>query len=107
MSYLRFEVHPDGVHVFFEDAVDKGPLGTPATFRESDIATLSRDRSHLIQFSIDFKDGAANDTVKIYIDGKLVKTGTTWEDYYRYDPEQTPQGNQVPDRRQAALPRER
>jgi len=96
MSYLRFEDQADGVHVFFIDAVDKGPVGTVATFRESDVATLSRDRSHLIQFSIDFKDGAANDTVKIYIDGKLVKTGTTWEDYYRYDPEQTPQGNQVP-----------
>jgi hypothetical protein len=95
MSYLRFEVHTDGVHVFFIDVVDKGPVGTPANFRESDIATLSRDRSHLIQFSIDFKDGAANDTVKIYIDSKLVKTGTTWEDYYRYDPEQSP-GNQVP-----------
>jgi hypothetical protein len=95
MSYLRFEDHADGVHVFFDDAVDKGPVGTQATFRESDIATLSRDRSHLIQFSIDFKDGAANDTVKIYIDSKLVKTGTTWEDYYRYDPEQSP-GNQVP-----------
>jgi hypothetical protein len=95
MSYLRFEDQADGVHVFFVDAVDKGPVGTVATFRESDIATLSRDRSHLIQFSIDFKDGAANDTVKIYIDGKLVKTGTTWEDYYRYDPEQSP-GNQVP-----------
>jgi len=96
MSYLRFEDQTDGVHVFFFDVVDKGPVPTVATFRESDIATLSRDRSHLIQFSIDFKDGAANDTVKIYIDSKLVKTGTTWEDYYRYDPEQTPQGNQVP-----------
>ena len=96
MSYLRFEDRPDGVHVFFDDAVDKGPVGTPADFRESDIATLSRTSSHLIQFSIDFKDGAANDTVKIYIDGKLVKTGTTWEDYYRYDPEQAPQGNHVP-----------
>jgi hypothetical protein len=96
MSYLRFEDQADGVHVFFIDVVDKGPVGTVANFRESDIATLSRTRSHLIQFSIDFKDGAANDTVKIYIDSKLVKTGTTWEDYYRYDPEQTPQGNQVP-----------
>jgi hypothetical protein len=96
MSYLRFEDQADGVHVFFIDAVDKGPVGTVANFRESDVATLSRDRSHLIQFSIDFKDGAANDTVKIYIDSKLVKTGSTWEDYYRYDPEQTPQGNQVP-----------
>ena len=96
MSYLRFEDQADGVHVIFSDAVDKGPLGTEATFRESDVATLSRDRSHLIQFSIDFKDGAANDTVKIYIDSKLVKTGSTWEDYYRYDPEQAGNGNEVP-----------
>jgi opacity protein-like surface antigen len=96
MSYLRFEDQADGVHVFFIDAIDKGPIGTVANFRESEIATLSRASSHLIQFSIDFKDGAANDTVKIYIDSKLVKTGTTWEDYYRYDPEQTPQGNKVP-----------
>jgi len=96
MSYLRFEDQADGVHVFFVDVVDKGPVGTVATFRQSDIATLSRTRSHLVEFSIQFKDGPANDTVKIYIDGKLVKNGTTWEDYYRYDPEQTPQGNQVP-----------
>jgi hypothetical protein len=96
MSYLRFEDQTDGVHVIFSDAVDKGPVGTEATFRESDVATLSRTSSHLIQFSIDFKDGAANDTVKIYIDSKLVKTGSTWEDYYRYDSEQTPQGNKVP-----------
>jgi hypothetical protein len=96
MTYLRFEDQADGVHVFFIDTVDKGPIGTAATFRESEIATLSRSRSHLIQFSVDLKDGPANDTVKIYIDNKLVKTGTTWEDYYRYDPEQTPQGNCVP-----------
>jgi hypothetical protein len=95
MSFLRFEDQANGVHVFFVDAIDKGPVGTQATFRTSDIATLSRTSSHLIQFSIDFKDGAANDTVKIYIDSKLVKTGTTWEDYYRYDPEQGP-GNKVP-----------
>src|SRR5205823_7007555 len=96
MSYLRFEDQTDGVHVFFFDVVDKGPVPTVATFRTSDIATISRDRSHLIQFSIDFKNGAANDTVKIYIDSRLVKTGSTWEDYYRYDPEQTPQDNKIP-----------
>ena len=26
----------------------------------------------------------------------LAATGTTWEDYYRYDPEQLGNGNQVP-----------
>jgi len=96
MSYLRFEDQADGVHVFFVDVVDKGPLGTVATFRESEIATLDREHSHLIQFSIEFKDGSANDQVKIYIDSVLKKTGTTWEDYYRYDPEQAGNGNRVP-----------
>jgi hypothetical protein len=96
MSFLAFEDQLDGVHVIFVDVVNRGPVGTVSEFRSSDIATLSRDRSHLIQFSIDFKDGAANDTVKIYIDSKLEKTGSTWEDYYRFDPEQTPQSNRVP-----------
>jgi hypothetical protein len=94
MSYLRFEDQSTGVHVFFDDTTDSGPLGTVATFNETDIATLSRTSSHTIGFSIDFKPGPANDVVKITIDGSVVKTGTTWEDFYRYDPEQVP--NQVP-----------
>jgi hypothetical protein len=96
MSYLRFEDQVDGVRVFLVDVVDKGPLGTEANFRTYEVATLSRSTSHLIQFSMELKDGTANDTVKIYIDSRLVKTGTSWEDYYRYDPEQAGQGNQVP-----------
>jgi hypothetical protein len=96
MSYLRFEDHADGVHVFFDDVTDSGPFPKVATFNETDIATLSRTRAHLIGFSIHFKDGPANDVVKIYIDGQLKITGTTWEDYYRYDPEQIGNGNKVP-----------
>ena len=41
MSYLRFEDQADGVHVFFEDAIDKGPVGIVANFRTSEIAILS------------------------------------------------------------------
>jgi hypothetical protein len=93
MSYLRFEDQGDGVHVFFDDTTDSGPLGVAATFNESDIATLSRTSSHMVTFDIVFKTNAA-DVVNIYIDGVLKKTGTTWEDFYRYDPEQAP--NQVP-----------
>jgi len=33
--------------------------------------------------------------VRIYIDGVLTTTGTTWEDYYRYDPEAAGNGNLV------------
>ena len=36
---------------------------------------------------MDFVDGPSNDVVRVYIDGVLVHTGTSWENYYRYDPE--------------------
>lgn len=103
MSYLRFVDGTDGIDVFFDDASDAGPVGTTASFNETEIAgglatTTALDRTvpHTITFAIDFVDGPANDIVNIYIDGALVHTGTTWEDYYRYDPEQAGSGNQVP-----------
>lgn len=96
MSYLRFEDQASGIHVFFDDVTDAGPLPTEATFNEVDIATLDRTVPHTIKFTMDFVDGSANDVVGIYIDGVLVHTGTSWEDYYRYDPEQTGGGNVVP-----------
>jgi hypothetical protein len=96
VSYLRFEDQADGVHVFFDDVTDHGPLGTVANFNETDIATMKRGVAHLILMSIDFKPGPHNDKVKVWIDGRLEANGTTWEDYYRYDPEQLGNGNQVP-----------
>jgi hypothetical protein len=92
MSYLRFEDQAEGIHVHFVDVTDAGPLGTVAAFHDSDITTITR-APHTIKFVMDFVDGPANDIVKIYIDGSLVKTGTSWEDYYRYDPEQAGGGN--------------
>lgn len=86
MSYLRFEDQADGIHVFFDDVTDVGPVGTVATFNESDISTISRS-PHTIKLSLDTLDGPSNDVVKVWIDGTLVKTGTSWENYYRYDPE--------------------
>lgn len=116
MSYLRFEDlnatdlnsqgqvagHGDGIYVYFEDATSP-TLGTAATFNETYVATLSRSAMHTVRFLINFKTGTvtarqgnADDDVKIYIDGKKVISGTTWEDYYRYDPEQAGNGNVVP-----------
>ena len=98
MSYLRFVDQFDGVHVYFDDVQQSGPCVPAgcANFVETDIATLSRSRAHSIRFSIDFKTGPGNDVVKIYIDKKKKITGTTWEDYFRYDPEAAGSGNQVP-----------
>ena len=96
MSYLRFEDQPNGVHVFFDDAVNPGPVGHATNFTDTDIATLDRAHAHVITFEMTFKNGPHNDEVHIWIDGKKKKDGKSWEDYYRYDPEQTPTGNQVP-----------
>lgn len=86
MSYLRFEDQTDGVHIFFDDVTDNGPIGTVATFNETDIATVSRS-PHTIKLTMDTLDGPSNDVVKVYVDGVLKITGTSWENYYRYDPE--------------------
>jgi hypothetical protein len=116
MSYLRFEDlnngdinsqgdvanHGNGIYVYFDDATSPS-FGTAATFNETYVATLSRSAMHTVRFLINFKTGTvtarqgnADDDVKIYIDGKKVISGTTWEDYYRYDPEQAGNGNVVP-----------
>jgi len=95
MSYLRFEDRFDGVHVFFDDVTNPGPIGTESTWNETEIATLSRTEAHSIGFSVKFNTGPHNDTVKIYVDGTRLITGSSWEDYYRFDPEQTGNGNVV------------
>ena len=80
MSYLRFEDHSDGVHVFFEDVTNPGPVGHASNFSDTDIATLSRTRAHSIRFSITLNSGPGNDVVKISRDGSVIHTGTSWED---------------------------
>lgn len=83
MSYLRFEDKSDGIHVFFDDVTG---VTSPVNFNENDIATISRS-PHTIKLTLDAIDGASNDVVKVFIDGNAVWTGTSWENYYRYDTE--------------------
>lgn len=97
MSYVGFEDQSDGIHVIFYDVTDAGPLGAVASFNGEDVATINRTEPHSIKFEMDFVPGVANDVVNLYVDGSLVKTGTSWEDYYRYDPEQSGNGNLVPE----------
>ena len=99
MSYLRFEYHAsDGkVHVFFDDSNQSAtcePAGC-ANFTEHEIAQFAPDTVHTFAFVINLvpgtnADGSPNDVVKIYEDGAPLITGTTWEGYYRYDPESGP-----------------
>lgn len=88
MSYLRFEDDSTGINVFFDDVQG---TSNPANFVETQIASgLSRTLPHTIKFVMDFVDGPSNDVVKIYIDNILVHTGTSWENYYRFDQESNP-----------------
>jgi hypothetical protein len=85
MSYLRFEDGTDGLDVYFDDV--QGTTN-PANFVETEVGTgLDRSVPHTIKLTLDALDGPSNDVVKVWIDGTLVHTGTSWENYYRYDSE--------------------
>jgi hypothetical protein len=97
MSYIRLEDHPYGIEVWFSDYQDNSPrgqYGSPATaapgcgpedeFTDMKVATVSRTGAHSVQLSIGFLDGPHNDVVKVYVDGVVRHTGTTWEDYFRW-----------------------
>jgi hypothetical protein len=85
MSYLLFEDSYNGIDVTF---VDTPGTTSPAAFPATQIASdLDRSVPHSVKFVMDFVDGPSNDIVKIYIDDVLVHTGTSWENYYRFDTE--------------------
>jgi len=109
MSYLRFVQNTTGIVVMFDDVQGILQLGDPqcsecaasnpgcalfgpcANFVETIVTTLSTTSKHTIKLTLKTLDGPSNDVVKLYIDGKLVHTGTSWEDYYRYDVEAAPE----------------
>lgn len=84
MSYLRFDDSATGIDVFFDDV--QGTTN-PANFVETQVGSLTRTVSHTIKLTMDAVDGPSNDVVKVWIDGVLVHTGTSWENYYRFDSE--------------------
>ena len=85
MSYLGFEDGTSGINVYFYDVQG---TSNPANFVETQVASgLDRTIKHTIKLTMDTIDGESNDVVNVYIDGTLVHTGTSWENYYRYDSE--------------------
>jgi len=85
MSYLGFSDTANGLEVIFYDVEGKT---NPANFVSEVIATgLDRSKAHRIRLTLQVNDGPSNDVVKVYINCNLVKVGTSWENYYRYDTE--------------------
>lgn len=82
MTYLRMGDDSDlGMNLQFYDTDSTGNF----VFQQ---LTTNIDRSiwHRVDVDIYFVDGPSNDVVKVYLDGVLLVTGTTWEDFYRYGP---------------------
>ena len=108
MSYLRFEDQADGVHVFFSDVTDSGPYYTLATFNETDIATLSRTAGSHDRLFDPLHSRPGQRRGQRSPSTALVKaTGTTWEDYYRYDNENQGSGVSPPTTSTLLVPRGR
>ena len=94
MSWVQMTDTPGGLAVNFYEV--RGATN-PANFVKSPVAAgLSRAVPHTIRLTMDFVDGPGNDVVRVYVDGALKVTGTSWENYYLYDSEQAPAGNRVP-----------
>ena len=87
MSWIQMKDTPAGLEVNFFDyqsgAVEAGCV-TGDNFISSNVASgLDRTVPHTIKITMQFVDGPANDIVKVYVDGILKHTGTSWEDYFR------------------------
>jgi hypothetical protein len=94
MSWVQMTDELGGLAINFFDVQG---TSNPANFVESFVASgLDRTVPHTVRLTMDFFDGPSNDVVKLYVDGVLMHTGTSWENYYRYDSEQGPAGNLVP-----------
>jgi len=78
MSWIQMQDTPTGLELDFIDY----QISTSA-FVETPIATgIDRTVPHTVKVTMRFIDGPSNDIVNVYLDGVLIHTGTSWEDYY-------------------------
>lgn len=87
MSRVEMDDTPGGLQVIFTDyqsGVNEAGCVNGDNFVDTIVATgLNRTVPHTIKLTMNFVEGPANDVVKVYIDGTLAHTGTSWEDYFR------------------------
>lgn len=95
MSWIQMADSPTGLVVRFNDYRDEHTVGgilndpngcdTNDNFFQTEIASgLDRTVPHTIKVTMDFLDGPRNDIVRVWVDGTLKHTDTSWEDYFRY-----------------------
>lgn len=96
MSWLQLSDTATGLVVNFYDYQDLAPYGSPTApgdgvgpeddFGFTEVAAgLDRAVPHTVKLVVDTVAGPRNDVVKVYVDGNLEHTGTSWEDYFRWN----------------------
>ena len=83
-----------GVLLTVYDTTSNG-FGNTADFNPSSLGNVDRTSWHQLLVTSVFNDGPNNEVVQYYVDGSLKATIGSWEDYYRDDPEQAGNGNQL------------
>ncbi len=90
MSWIQMADTPTGLAVNFYDYQD-GAVETAGTctagsnFILTNVASgLDRTVPHTVKVTMNLVDGQNNDVVKVYVDGVLKHTGTSWEGYFNY-----------------------
>lgn len=95
MSWLRMLDTPDGLQINFFGYRDVNPIGaalgdpngcssTDGFFPTTVASRLDRTAVHTVKLTMDFLEGPRNDVVRVFVDGQLAHTDTSWEDYFRY-----------------------
>lgn len=86
MSFVRLKDTPTGLAVDFADyqsGVNETGCILGTNFITTNVASsLNRAVPHNLKLTMEFVNGPNNDIVKLYIDGNLVHTGTSWEGYF-------------------------
>jgi hypothetical protein len=79
MSWVQMADTPTGLEINFFDYQK-----SVHDFVSTNVASgLDRTVPHTIKITMNFVDGAEDDVVRVYVDGVLKHTGTSWEDFYR------------------------
>ncbi|NUO83961.1 hypothetical protein HUU05_28130, partial [candidate division KSB1 bacterium] len=83
MSWVQMADTPTGLEVnFYDYQISAAPPTGDFVFTNV-VSGLDRTVPHRIKITMEFVDGPENDVVKVYVDGALLHTGTSWEDYFR------------------------
>src|SRR5882762_8208123 len=78
-SFTALEDTGSGIQVTTYDVDSSGNFNSPIIIASG----LSYSSWHTTGVGIEFKDGSNNDVVVYFVDGRLVHTGPTWEQFYR------------------------